>query len=394
MTNVSWADDPLTYLIGDVPPAAFFEDTFEQKALIVRHDDPARFTDLLSLQRIDDIIAGTQLKGDALDMARADPPIRRDQFIFDTGLVDRGGVAKLFQEGATIILPHLHTNDATLAEFCRALEAVFSCHVQTNIYLTPPNNQGFRTHYDDHDVFVVQISGEKKWKLYDTPIANPYRGEGFRPDMIKETEPVEEFLLKAGECCYIPRGLVHDAATSGDEPSLHITVGLIVKTWADLMLEAVSEVALRTPGFRKSLPPGFARPDFDRASAEATFKNLVAEFAGKANFEESFELFAETFIRGRAANTSGAIAGLMDVPTPTDTFILRKNAPATLRYDDKEAIIIAAGGEIKVDRAAVPGLELALTGKPFGLDAFTGMPEDKAVDAVRTLIAYGLVVKA
>ncbi len=72
---------------------------------------------------------------------------------------------------------------------------------------------------------------------------------------------MEEFVLKAGECAYVPRGLMHDASTHGDEPSLHITLGLIVKTWADLMLEAVSEVALRHPPlfaapFPSLCPPG------------------------------------------------------------------------------------------------------------------------------------------
>jgi ribosomal protein L16 Arg81 hydroxylase len=32
---------------------------------------------------------------------------------------------------------------------------------QTNIYLSPPNAQGFGTHFDSHDVFVLQVAGSK-----------------------------------------------------------------------------------------------------------------------------------------------------------------------------------------------------------------------------------------
>lgn len=391
MTDAPWIDDPLTYLVGNMDRAKFFAEFFEQKSLIVKHNDPARYTDLLSIARIDEIIAGMQLTSKDLDMARAEPQIRRDQFIFENGMIDRGAVVRLYQERATIIMPHLHMLDARLGAFCRAMEAVFSSHVQTNIYLTPPDAQGFRTHYDDHDVFVVQVSGQKRWKLYDMPIANPYRGEGFRPEMLKKTDPVEEFTLRAGECVYIPRGLVHDAATSGDEPSLHITIGLIVKTWADLMLEAVSEVALRHPGFRKSLPPGFARDDFDRTEAENIFRDLANTFAKEADFEESFELFVETFIRGRSADTSGGVLGVTDQVNSGDRFKLRKNTPARLRFDEKEALILAPGGEVRFNRAAVPAVELALSGAPFGLDAFNALEEDKAKDLIRMLIAYGLV---
>ena len=62
---------------------------------------------------------------------------------------------------------------------------------------------------------------------------------------------------------------------SGDAPSLHITVGLITKTWADLLLESISELALSEPGFRRSLPAGFAERDFDRELARRHFDQLT-----------------------------------------------------------------------------------------------------------------------
>jgi ribosomal protein L16 Arg81 hydroxylase len=48
--------------------------------------------------------------------------------------------------------------------------------VQTNIYLTPASNQGFRTHYDNHDVMVVQVEGEKLWRFYNS-FAIPEAGQ-------------------------------------------------------------------------------------------------------------------------------------------------------------------------------------------------------------------------
>jgi hypothetical protein len=49
------------------------------------------------------------------------------------------------------------------------------------------------------------------------------------------------------------------------ETSLHITLGLIGKTRADVMAEAVSAACLASPAFRANLPAGFAEPDFERA---------------------------------------------------------------------------------------------------------------------------------
>jgi ribosomal protein L16 Arg81 hydroxylase len=42
----------------------------------------------------------------------------------------------------------------------------FGCVVGSNVYYTPADSQGFAPHFDDVDVFVLQIEGKKHWKLY------------------------------------------------------------------------------------------------------------------------------------------------------------------------------------------------------------------------------------
>ena len=67
-------------------------------------------------------------------------------------------------------------------------------------------------------------SGAKAWRLYGAPVEIPYRGEEFELTRHEPGEVTETFTLSAGDCVYIPRGLMHDAENVGDEPSLHITV--------------------------------------------------------------------------------------------------------------------------------------------------------------------------
>lgn len=393
MPEPLWIADPLSSLIAPTKVETFFAEYYEQKALHVKRDEPDRYADLLSVDRIDDILASVDLSANSLEMARAEPRVRVGDFTFNDGVVDRGAVIRHYQQGATIIFPHLHQLDAKLAEFCRALEERLCSHIQTNIYLTPPDSQGFRTHYDDHDVFIIQVSGEKNWKLYSTPVENPYRGERFQSGVHEAGDPVHEFPLKAGECAYLPRGLMHDAVTKGDEPSLHITVGVIAKTWADLMLEAVSEVALRDSRFRRSLPHGFARDEYVRADAGDYFRDLVASFAKEANFDEAFELFVENFIRSRSAVTRGGVLSVTEPIEPHDQFQRRQHVPARLRYDDDAALIICPGGDVNFDRAAVSGLESALSGSPFSLDAFGDIDSTVAMDSLKKLLAFGLVAR-
>jgi len=391
MADHPWGHDVLDYCIGPSGSADFYENYFERKALIISRDEPGRYKDLLSVAKLDSLLASRDFHSDDLDMARANPQISRDQFVLANGFADRGSVANLYQEGATLILPHLHQADLGLKSFCRALESVFSSHVQTNIYLTPPNNQGFRTHYDGHDVFVLQVEGEKLWRLYDQTVDKPYRGEGFNPDEVQPGELVEEFVLKAGDCAYVPRGLMHDAQAQGSDDSLHITVGMIVKTWADLMLEAVSEVALRHPEFRQSLPPGYARADFDRSIAKSHFDKLVSKISGEADMDGAFDLFVDNFIRSRPPYSEGAITGRGSATAPGAKFRLRSDIPWRFAADEDRLVLITAGGELTFPAAAEAGLDKMLEGEVIDLNTFDAAGEEEAQKALNQLFGFGVV---
>ena len=383
--------DPLSYLISPISKTEFFKTYHEKEALLSKHNDANRFHGLLSIDRIDEIIASTELPPSSLDMVRKEPPIERSYYTFQNGNIDRGAVIRHYQEGATIILPQLHLADEILAKFCRSLENVFSSHVQTNIYLTPGSSQGFNTHFDDHDVFVIQLSGTKKWRLYQKPIDNPYRGESFNTKDYKAGELQKEFELKEGECVYIPRGLMHDAISVGEKASLHITVGLIVKKWADLMLEALSEVAIRNPKFRRSLPPGFARPGYNNKSAKIYFDELIDEFQKSSNFDEVFEVIKENFIRERTPNLRGSLIDTSSNLPKERLYIRRPNLQAKLKRDELETVIICGGGDLRFELKAYKVLQVILSGEPFSAASLGDSEDGSTLDMIKKLTAFGII---
>jgi ribosomal protein L16 Arg81 hydroxylase len=62
--------------------------------------------------------------------------------------------------------------------------------------------------------------------------------------------------LTAGDLLYLPRGFLHSTTTS-DSFSAHITIGITVYTWVDLMKEVLAS-AIEDEGMRHALPAGFA----------------------------------------------------------------------------------------------------------------------------------------
>src|SRR5262245_13056466 len=281
----------LEWLIDPISPEKFLSDYYERKPLLIEGRNPARFSPLLSVEAVDRYLATSTPSHPDVFLVDAARELKPADYAFpDSSRIDLPRVYQLFQSGATISLSQLHERVAPLAGLCRAMEQTFSSHFQTNIYLSPRNAQGFKTHYDSHDVFVLQVCGSKHWTLNDTLIELPLHGQGFEPEKHVAGAATRELTLHAGDMLYCPRGLFH-SARSTDEVSLHITLGLMGKTWADVMVEAISEACLASPAFRANLPVGFANPGFDRVKAEDIFKGLVETFARSAKLGPILDRF-------------------------------------------------------------------------------------------------------
>jgi ribosomal protein L16 Arg81 hydroxylase len=386
-TSPTWEQDALGFLIAPETRETFLEKYYEHEALITLRAEPDRYADLLTLGSLDHFIASADLREGMIDVTSHKHRISRDSYVDERGRVNAVAVVEHYMRGATIILPHLHESLPELGEFCRSLEEIFSCHVQTNIYLTPSGNQGFAPHYDNHDVFVMQISGAKAWRLYGVPVEIPYRGEGFELGRHEAGAVTSSFTLGPGDCVYLPRGLMHDAENVGEEPSLHITVGLITKTWADLLLESISELALAEPDFRRSLPAGFAAREFDRETARRHFEHLTRLIADKASMDGAFDLLADNFLRARRPNVSGAIAEAFALG-PQDRFRRRRFVPWNLAEDAGKPVLVGPGGDLELKPEDTEALDLIFSGEIFQP---ADLPSEEPLELVRTLWAAGYI---
>jgi lysine-specific demethylase/histidyl-hydroxylase NO66 len=372
--RADWREGPLEFLVAPLGRDAFLRDFYEQQPLVNAGGDPDRFAGLLTLARLDRFLAEASLYEGMVLLANHASPVSPSAYVAGDGRIDGAAIAREYGRGSTIVLNELHESIPELGDFCRAVEEAFSSQVSTNIYLTPPANQGFPPHYDNHDVFVMQLSGRKLWRLWETAAETPYRGERFEQSGFVAEKISREFVLEPGDCAYVPRGVMHDAENVGDDPSLHITVGLFTKKWANLMLEAVSEIALAEPDFRRSLPAGFASREFDRDVAERYFAALIARVAAAAEMDGAFDLMTDNFLRARRPNVRGVVAG---GPAGADErYRLRKFVPWTVADDEGRIVLVGPGGDIRFEEGDGDALDVALSGESFTLaDLKCGAPE-------------------
>ena len=297
-------------VIAPVSRDTFFAEYYENRGLTVFRNDPDYYAPVLSVDRLDQYITTASPHWPQICVVDANKDVDRAAFTLPGGGIDVPRLYQLFADGSTLVFPSLHHKIPELAALCRAVEQEFNAPFQTNIYLSPPNAQGFKIHYDTHDVFVLQVAGAKDWRVYDTPLQWPLIGQKFQGAEYTEVAPSEEFRLTAGDLYYCPRGIVHDARST-DQISLHITFGLMAQTWAELMVEAVASVCLEDPAFRRNLPVGYAEPGFDRTAARATFRDLLSRLQDGADFDALVDRFADAFVADRVPHLRGQLDQVM-----------------------------------------------------------------------------------
>lgn len=384
----------LAWLLDPFEPEAFLADYWEARTLRVARGRADHFADLLSLDSVDRIITTLHLDSREVMLVDGERALRVEDYTYPSGMVDAARVAEQFADGATIILQQAHLRLAELAELCRAMEAEFSLRFQTNVYVTPAGQaQGFKPHYDAHDVFVLQVAGAKDWHIFDTPVELPDREQPFNPKQHVPGAVTEEFRLHAGDLAYIPRGVMHDARSS-DQISIHITLGALGRTWGDFMAEAVRLARLDDPMLRRSLPVGFARPDFDRTEAAAVFAELMRRFVDRSDFDQITDGFTEDIIGSRHALVRGQLnqvqrlAGLSadSRAAPRPALMWR------LEASGDDLAVHCLGKTIVLPAHTAEPLRFALTVPGYRVGGLPGdLDDDGKCVLIRRLVREGLV---
>jgi len=387
------------WLIDPVAPETFFADYYERQPLLIRRGDKARFERLLSLPAIDRFLATSSPCHPDVFLVDAARKLSAEDYTLAhsaDGSLDLPRAYELFRAGATISVRRLNERLPELAGLCRAVEKVFSGPFQSNIYLSPPRAQGFGTHFDSHDVFVLQVAGSKLWTLYDTAIELPLHGQAFDKEKHHPGPPQREVEIAAGDLFYCPRGHYHSARAT-EETSLHITLGLIGKTWADVLVEAVSAACLSSPAFRANLPVGFANADFDATAARATFRALLDRFSQAAELDPILERFAEDFVTSRRPDLAGTLkeADQGAAVMPQTRVIARPHLIYRLREDGQQVTLLFGSSRLTFPVVAAEPIKFALAGQPFLVRELPGRLDaaGKAV-LVRRLLSEGLLVRS
>ncbi|NXI57611.1 RIOX2 oxygenase, partial [Chloroceryle aenea] len=247
-------------LISPIKQEVFFREYWEQKPLLVRRNDSllaAYYQSLFQLSDLKELCSRGLYYGRDINICRC--VNGKKKVLNKEGKVNYMQLKKEFdQKKATIQFHQPQRFKEELWKIQEKLECYFGSLVGSNVYITPQGSQGLPPHYDDVEVFILQLEGEKHWRLYKPTVylAREYSVES----QDKIGNPSHEFILKPGDLLYFPRGTIHQADTPpGISYSTHVTISTYQNnSWGDFLLDAIPGLVFDTAkedvALRKSIP--------------------------------------------------------------------------------------------------------------------------------------------
>ena len=377
----------LARCLDPVDAEAFLAEHWEQRPLVVPRDEPGRFDDLLSEADVERLVCSTAIRYPGFRLVREGSQIPVGAYTSEvswrppfTGTVNVPRVVAEWEAGATIVLQALHVNWHPLAVFCRLLEDALGRGVQANSYSTPSGSQGFDVHHDTHDVLVLQVAGEKRWKLYDPLLELPLKHQRYSSSLGDSGAPTDDFVLRAGDTLYLPRGWLHEAETSATD-SLHLTIGIAAHTWLDAARGALAALE-DEPGFR---------PDVARGEAAGLEAALTAQLDPETVERRRRRRFVET----RRPIREDGLSQLRALERLDGATMLERRATVIADLEESNGIVtlVFEGKEIGFPAHAAPGVHACFDAEgPFRAADLPGdLDADGRLVLVRRLVREGFL---
>jgi len=188
-----------------------------------------------------------------------------------------GGLRKVLNDGCAIIIDNCEAFFPGVSALTEQISDSLRCRAWANLYVSPKGPSGFGCHFDDHDVFAIQIHGIKRWAVHAPTYYSPNRGDKSFHLPPPKGEPYKEYTLSTGDGLYLPFGYWHDVEAMSDL-SMHVTIGLDFVRRADVLKLFFDELA-KNRFFRDKV-------NYSRATVEAReLKEVVVEAIGELDME-------------------------------------------------------------------------------------------------------------
>ncbi|QWE21414.1 cupin domain-containing protein [Polynucleobacter sp. AP-Kolm-20A-A1] len=230
--NVPWA------LFGGISPDQFMKQYWHKKPLLVRGAIPAFVLSSQQGESLASPISPQELAAFAQDEMVESRLVKSKPWSFDTGPFSKKAIPAIEKANWTLLLQGMEAHHPAAAHILSWFRFIPDARLDDLMISIAGIGGGVGPHFDSYDVFLIQMSGRRQWKISEQ------KDLSLSPNLplkiLKNFKPEKDWVLEPGDMLYLPPHVAHDG----------IALDSGCQTWS---------VGFRSPSFKELLQEGLWR---------------------------------------------------------------------------------------------------------------------------------------
>ncbi len=258
-------------LLGNITPAQFLRDYWHKKPLLIRQAIPG-FEPLLTLDALAAMARQNHIESRLITNVDGNWDMQHGPL---------EALPPLSQTQWTMLVQGVNLADKRADALLRQFRFIPDARLDDLMISFATDGGGVGPHFDSYDVFLLQASGKRRWKIGAQEDLSLIDGMPLK--ILKNFTPQEEFLLEPGDMLYLPPHYAHDGVAEGD--CMTYSIGFRSPSYQEL-----GEAFLQFMADSIDLPGRYSDPALEPAKNPAEIPRhmlaTIAEEMNKVRFTE------------------------------------------------------------------------------------------------------------
>ncbi|HET8727682.1 MAG TPA: cupin domain-containing protein [Alphaproteobacteria bacterium] len=261
------------HVLGDLSVERFLAEYWQKRPLLIRQAVPGFHGPLTA-----DELAGLALE-DEVESRIVLEKGGRSPWELRHGPFTEEDFARLPKAHWSLLVQAVDHWVPEVADLLRGFRFIPNWRIDDVMVSYAPGGGSVGPHYDHYDVFLLQGTGRRRWRIGDACDDESPRVEGTPLRILRHMRTTEEWLLEPGDMLYLPPRIAHHGIAEGEEGCLTYSIGFRAPTVAELLTGLADFAADRIGDRHRYADPDLApqeNPGEIAGSALTRVRDLLA----------------------------------------------------------------------------------------------------------------------
>lgn len=278
----------LNHVLAGMSPEEFLKTYWQKKPLLIRQafpdfKSPITKDDMFSMAMLDDIASRLVIEepGEHNWQVRQGPFTKKD-------------FKSLPDSHWTILVQEVNAHHEATAELLDHFSFIPNWRVDDIMVSYAADKGGVGPHTDNYDVFLLQGSGKRRWRINHTPVEEEHLVEDLDIRILDDFTTDEEWILEPGDMLYLPPKIAHYGIAEGE--CMTISIGFRTPSHRELLIGVPTFLLEYIPENQFYTDPDLTVNENAGEISLQAIERVQSDFLQMMNDREIFERWLGRFV--------------------------------------------------------------------------------------------------